>query len=506
MFDWIRRLFAPSPVPAAPATPTERKKVLKRGISYAAVVDTAPRLRQLTPEEVGEWRKRARPPEGVVPEGQSLMAMDSVCGGFSDNTALYNMAFDPDLIFLGYPTLGLMAQRVEYRNLVSGWAREVTREWVEIKGGKGDDDRVKQIVAEWERLGIRKAIYDLVEKEGYFGRAHLFVDVDSGTKELPLIIDPMTIKKGSFKGVRVIEPLWTYPSDYNSDNPFSKDFFETKEWFVMGQKASASRLLTLVSFPVPDQLKSMYSFGGVARAQLIKPYVDNWLRTRQSVSDTMHKFSKVVLKTDMSSILQEGGAETVNRRAAVFTNLRDNGGTLMVDMESEDVMEVSTPLSTLDSLQAQSFEQIAAAGGMPLIIYCRITPTGLNSSSEGEMRVWYDGIAAYQESHISPILDVILKVTQLSLFGAIDPDIKAHFVPLHQLNDLEKATLRKTDADAAAVMINSGVLDPADERTRVETDEDGLYYGKALKEPPAPEFEDDDNQTDFTADPPEQGN
>ncbi|WP_198327721.1 hypothetical protein [Mesorhizobium sp. WSM1497] len=32
-------------------------------------------------------------------------------------------------------------------------------------------------------------------------------------------------------------------------------------------------------------MKPTYSFGGLSLSQMVKPYVDNWLETRQSVND-----------------------------------------------------------------------------------------------------------------------------------------------------------------------------------------------------------------------------
>ncbi|MGF6605041.1 hypothetical protein P3T23_009802, partial [Paraburkholderia sp. GAS448] len=47
-------------------------------------------------------------------------------------------------------------------------------------------------------------------------------------------------------------------------------------------------------------LKPAYAFGCLSLSQIAKPYVDNWLRTRQSVSDLLHSFSTMVLKTNLA--------------------------------------------------------------------------------------------------------------------------------------------------------------------------------------------------------------
>src|SRR5262249_37704416 len=162
----------------------------------------------------------------------------------------------------------------------------------------------------------------------------------------------------------VIEPLWTYPGNYNSTNPLAEDFYRPRSWYVMNREVHASRLLTFVSRPLPDLLKPAYAFGGLSLSQIAKPYVDNWLRTRQSVSDLLHSFSTMVLKTNLAAVLDAGGAEQMLRRAVLFNQARDNRNLMMIDHDTEDFANVSAPLGSLDRLQAQSQEHMAAVTGI----------------------------------------------------------------------------------------------------------------------------------------------
>jgi hypothetical protein len=56
--------------------------------------------------------------------------------------------------------------------------------------------------------------------------------------------------------------------------------------------------------------------------------------------------------------------------------MRSNAGTFALDKETEEFFNVSTPLGTLDALQAQSQEQMSSVSGIPLIILLGITPRG----------------------------------------------------------------------------------------------------------------------------------
>jgi phage-related protein (TIGR01555 family) len=338
---------------------------------------------------------------------------------------------------------------------------------------------------------MQAAFRQTLEKDGFFGRAHIFMDF--GERDDPAeLMAPLTeslekIKRNSLQALTVVEPIWTYPNLYNSINPLKPDFYVPKSWFVMGKEVHASRLLTLISRPVPDMLKPSYSFGGLSLSQMAKPYVDNWLRTRQSVADLINAFSVMGIKTNMAALLQGGNnGASIFRRFALFNKVRSNRGLLTLDKDTEDFFNVSVPLGTLDALQAQTQEHMSAAVGIPLVILLGITPTGLNASSEGEIRTFYAWVRASQERHLRAHLTRVLNVIQMSLWGAIDPDIGFEFEPLWASSDKEEAEIRKINADTDVTYSNAGVLSPEEIRRRVASDVSMGYTDIDVNDVPEP--------------------
>lgn len=483
------RALVSAPEPIAKPQPEQRKPLKINPLSLAAAsVSGAP--------VASPW-KVAKPPPGVVPAGVDL-AMDS------DMSALYGYAqmdaISEGLVFLGHPYLAELAQRAEYRRPVEILAKEMTRKWIKIQatgdasedeGGDDKAEKIRAIETEMERLKVRDVFREALEHDGFFGRSHIFLDVgvDDPIELKTALSESVTkISKGALKCLRVIEPLWCYPDAYNSNNPLKPGFFRPTSWFVLGQQVHASRLMTVVSREVPDMLKPAYAFGGLSLSQLMKPYVDNWLRTRQSVSDLIHSFTIYVLKTNMSGVLEGEGGDDFKMRVSLFSKYRDNHGTLAIDKDTEDFQNIAAPLGSLDHLQAQAQEQMSAVSGIPLVKLLGITPTGLNASSDGEIKVFYDWISAQQEGVIRPHLDRLFKVVQLSLYGEIDPEIGYVFQPLEQLDESEIASVRKTEAETDGALIDKGVIDPAEARKRLANQPDSPYASLDLNkviEPPA---------------------
>jgi phage-related protein (TIGR01555 family) len=261
----------------------------------------------------------------------------------------------------------------------------------------------------------------------------------------------------------------------------------------MGTQVHASRLLRFVGREVPDLLKPAYSFGGLSLSQMAKPYVDNWLSTRQAVNDIIRAFTVFVLKSNLADTLMVGG-EQLFRRAALFNNVRDNSGLMMIDKADEEFENVSAPLGTLDALQAQAQEHMAAVSGIPIVILLGINPAGLNATSAGDIEIFYDWIHSCQEHQIRPNLTKILNFMQLSEFGEVDPDIIFDFNPLLSESEKEKAETRRSDAETDQIYVDMGALDPGEVRKKIADDPDSQYPGldpNALPEPPPMPAEND---------------
>ena len=484
--NWLRKWLG---LNTALTPVVKKRKPLK--ITDSAVGESMGKPRKTPAVSLSDALKRAAPTAGVVPsDAAPVLAMDDMSAFLPSTLPGVSPYVDDDLIFPGFAILAMMAQRVEYRLVVSAYAREMTRNWIEFKG-EGKDTQIAELDAEFKRFGIRELIGDMIEKDGYFGRGHIYVDMGKPASDnTPLPRTPEAIGKNSVDGFRLIDPSWIYPAVMNTLDPRKATFYKPSEWFCMGDRIHADRLLTLVMNPVSDLMKPLYSYGGISRSQLIKPYVDNWLRDRQSISDTLHSYAVWKFKTNMDDVLQGGALDALLKRVQVFTNLRDNRGMAAIDKDAEEIDVSQQTLSGLPDLQNQSRDLVSSFAGVPLVILLGVTPAGLNASSDGEIRAWYDRIMAEQEKDLRPIIQAISEIIQLSKWGKIDPSISFRFVPLYQIDEVQEAAVRKADAETDAIYINAGVLAPEDSRTRLAQDETSKYHGVTLSEPPPPETDD----------------
>lgn len=448
-----------------------------------------------------------RPPvlrPGVVPAGKKAqvamdsaayeyarLAMDAPASWYGNSMYMYGDIGG----FPGYPYLMMLALRAEYRNIASGLATELTREWITLNSsetaGEKTKTKVTELTQEFERLGIQQIIRLAAEQDAFYGSGQILIDLKDHDVTTPLVLDKRTIEKGTLKQFRVVEPVWTTPLMYNALDPSRPDFYKPSSWWVMGQHWDATRMLIIITRWVPDILKPAFNFSGISLSQLIEPYVNNWLRARQSVSDLINNFSIVVLKTAMDQVLSGGDDGTdLFSRIKLFTATRSNKGVMALDKEREELEQIAVPISGLSELQAQAQEQMYSCARMPTVIASGIAPAGLNTSSEGEISLWENWIRAQQEAYYRVPINMMLRIVQLSLYGEVDPDITFAFNPLRQMTRKEQSEIQVNESVRAGNLIDRQIIDAQEERERIARDPDSGYQGLDLNktiEPPVEE-------------------
>lgn len=434
-------------------------------------------------------------PENVVPKGKKpSVAMDSACSMHVYQSANQNTQFFP--LFEGFPKLSFLMQSSDYFSVVETTANEMTREWGEFKVVEGDSnqeqqkERVKALNDAFNKFNIKDIFNRHIRNELIFGRSQLFIEIDGQEDrlDLPLIISDRTVPKGSLKGISVIEPIWSTPTEYNSTDPTKPDFFKPQTWWVLGKEIHTDRLLTLISRPVPDMYKPAYNFSGLSMLQLMQPYVERWQRAVDSAADLLENFSISGIKTDLGDILS-GSANSPSEilsRVMMFNMMKSNRGAMVLDKELEEFFQVNTPLNGVPDLMRHLQEQMAAPSHTPLVKLLGLTPSGLNANSEGEIRVYYDYISAQQEFTILGQVERIAKIMQLHLFGEIDESIRFVFNPLYQLSDKEVSEMMMYDCQSLGGLLQNNVISTEEARQAVASQENWILSSIDPDDAPEP--------------------
>lgn len=408
--------------------------------------------------------------------------------------------------FIGYSSLSLLQQEPLIRAGVEALVDDMTRKFIKIVG-KGDSDLTEKISQIEEDLDYFK-VKDIFNKAdtlcGYQGGCLVYIDVgplDDETKKSPLVFDPILFPKNQFRGFKVIEPINVYPGHYNTSDPTSEDYYNPETWYVLGKEYHKSRFLYFTQNEMPLLLKPIYNFFGLSLSQQVLDYVDKFTKNREAMQRLLNKFSLTYIATDMSQVLSPGSGcnnassfANLKRRGQLLARQRSNDGILFYDKQKEEIGQLNTPLAGVADIVASSLDMLPIIFGESKDKYYGDLPKGLNASSEGTNRIYYDKILSLNEKINSANISRVLELLQVNRGYEIDRNISFNYIPLWEMDEKEKAELNKTIADTDAVYLDRGVLSPAEIRNRLAHDVNNDYNSIDPDDVPDNEF---DNITDI---------
>jgi len=421
-------------------------------------------------------------PKKGTKNDKSCMAMDSciknVLSGFKND-----LMYSTTPMFVGYAMLSNIAQEALIRAGVETVASEMTRKFVQwtYDDDYGEEEKEKAI-ADLEdqaaKYKLRETFYKASVKDGYFGGCLVYIDMgklDDEEAEEPLILDPKTFKKGSLKGFKIIEPINIYPGTYNTTDPTDEHYFNPEYWYILGKKYHASRFLYFASNEAPLLLKPAYNFFGIPQAQLALDYVAHFVANREAAQELLNKFSLTCWKTNMGQALQGKSCNDLVKRAKMLIRGKTNNGVMILDKETEDLIQINTPLSGVRDIVEMSLNLLTAVWHIPKIEYLGEGEGGLNASSKEQIRSYYDYIMGKKEKDYTQPLETVLKIFQLNMGKGINPALGFKFPAMWDMDDAERASLNKQQADRDAIYLANGVLSQEEVRRRLSLDRNSEY-------------------------------
>lgn len=472
-------------------------------IAPDVVADAGARARAL-PLTFDEVREMYGPPRTLGATEQVRLAMDSALsadgGVYSllQHSLQMGMGVFPQ--FMGYGALQNLAQNGLVRACVGTVADDMTRAWIELRregeGATDDSDLLPRLAAKLEEIRAQDVFHEAVELAGYEGGALVFLDTGAEGDALaePLNMSSYSgeLRPGSPLRLVAVDPVNVFPGDYNSLDPLAADYFRPTSWWVLGKRVHASRLLRVVGNEVPVLLRPAYNFLGIPQAQILWDYVLHFQDCRAAAARLLTKFSLTVFKTQMFNGIQFGATEAtqLDSRIRYLVQNMSNDGVLAVDMESEDVIKVETPLSGVTDIVRQALEFLAAVNRTPAVKLLGISPSGFNATGESDIRNYYDHIRSMQEKMMRGPFKTLLNCLQLVTTGDIDPTISFDFRPLGEEDRAALAAMQKTRADTAAVYLDRGVISQEEARKALADDPDSGFSDIDVDElPPPPDAE-----------------
>ncbi len=301
-----------------------------------------------------------------------------------------------------------------------------------------------------------------------FGGAVGVIIVAGQGADLSLPLDLRLMVPGDFCGVLIFD-RWNSvePSLDIVDNIRDPEFGLPKYYTITdndtGQvvKVHYSRILRFTGDDLPYwEAQAEQNWG----ASVIESIFDE-LKKRDNVSWNIAQLTfmaslRVLKMGDLGQMLSATDEQTKSelyRTIQAQNWLMSNMGMQIIDA-SDDLQSHQYTFGGVSDVYKQFMMDIAGAARIPATKLFGRSPEGMNATGESDLQNYYDMIAQEQEAKLRPILNKLLPVLCMSVFGAVPDDLDFEFDPVSEPSDQERSELAKSGTENVVTALNAGLV------------------------------------------------
>ena len=359
-------------------------------------------------------------------------------------------------------------------------AEDMTKAGIILNTSKGAE-KINELKVQFSRLQIWQSVCATTKWGALYGGCIGVFQIHG--QDLETELDPDTIEKGQFRGIAVydrwqLNPVLTsvitegpdigMPEYY--DIVLGSNLNNPAQVTGQGSQAVGAPMSSPTGGRVRVHHSRCFRMGGhklpffqaitemMWDESVVERLWDRLIEFETATASAGGLIGRALLRTvgidGFREILAAGG-EAKDGLISMFEYMRmfqTNEGLTLLDKE-DTFQTTAYSFAGLSDMIGQFGEQLSGASEIPLVRLFGQSPSGLGSDGASDIRNYYDGINAKQESTLRNPVELIIKIMWRSLFGEAAPsDLTFKFYPLWQMSDKEKAEIAasKTTAVIAA--------------------------------------------------------
>ncbi len=347
------------------------------------------------------------------------------------------------------------------RKIVDIPALDSCRNW---RAWQASQDQIELIEAEEKRLNVRGKVLEARKKARLFGGAAVYADFGDDASK-PLNVE--RVAKGGVRFLTVFTPRQLIPGDLDTD-PMSEFYGTPKEFTIAGGTTGQvhihpSRLTIFVGNERPDRDITSSAFGwGDSVLLAVMSAVKQAEAAAANINSLIYEANVDVVSIEgLAEILKtQGGEDKVRELLRMNLDAKSNLRALVLDAKNTYARK-AVSFASLPDLMDRFDQHAAGAADIPMTRFMGMSPGGMNSTGESDLRNYYDRVSAGQTLEMTPAMMRFDEALIRSATGTRDAAIHYDWNPLWQLSEKEKADIFKTKSDAArAIAGNGGTSEP----------------------------------------------
>lgn len=334
------------------------------------------------------------------------------------------------------------AYRISYlaQRIIDVPAEDAGREWREWKAKEA---QITLLEAEEKRLGLQGKLIEAIKAARAWGGGAILIG--DGTDDLSQELKPESIGRGGLKYLTVLRRQELTPGELE-DDPRKPGYKRPKHYSINTPEGAIpihpSRLVILRGKIAPGGNIFETDGWGDSMLNTVLAAVQRDDSASANAESLMYEAKVDVMKVKgLTENLRSRGAEyeqLLLRRFQLASIAKGINGALLLD-EDEGYEQKSASFSGIPDLLDKFAQRVSAAAGIPMTRLFGMSPGGLNSTGDNDVRGYYDLVKVHQTLWIDPELHILNECLVRSALGARPAEIHYAWRPLWQLSEKEIA-------------------------------------------------------------------
>lgn len=347
------------------------------------------------------------------------------------------------------------------RKIVAIPAYDMTREGREWKA---EADQITALDNAEKALGVWHKIRKAKTWARLYGGAALIID--DGSKKYDSELNPQRFGLGRLNQIHVVSRRRLTILD-GLESDIRSPYFEQPRFYQMATKSGPSlkihpsRVIP-VHGELPPDTDIDEDFWGDSVLRSVYDAVQNASVTAQGFAQLVDeaKTDMVAIKGLIAQVSDSAAREILLERWNLFSLAKGMNGVGIIDADNEEFITKELSFQNHDKVLMAFLTIASGAADIPATRLLGQSPNGLSATGESDLRNYYDNIGGRQETEIAPILQRLDAFLIPHALGSMPTEIWHDFRPLWQPTAKEAAEIHKLNAEAIAVYVSAGVVDP----------------------------------------------
>lgn len=367
------------------------------------------------------------------------------------------------------------------QNVVGLVVDDMLREWYTLQGVS--PKAMEMLLQEERRTNLRARLNEGLRWGRLYGGAAGLIMIKGQEDMLSEPLDPETIYPGSFQGLYILDrwqgvvPGMKLVFEGGEPNPLYYSITDAKGHTVT--KVHHSRIVRFTGRDLPYLERVAELYWGESEVEAL--YKDVVAHDNVSANMAALTFQANINTMEVKSLdqLLSMSSPAVQRRfwdvIQAQSVIRSNFGLQLVEQGSK-LTNTQYSFAGLQDVYESMCLNLCGASHYPMTKLFGRSPAGMNATGESDLKNYYDYVDSLRESKLRPVLEKLLPVLCMSVWGAV-PEYKITFPPLWTPTASEVAAIAKTKAEAIVAGYQAGLLnvDTAQKELKKLAEETGLF-------------------------------